>query len=56
MGGLVTKIAIFIFVLLLAYYLLVYYKGGTAYFGAGSKAFNSGVGTFIKGAKTPYAS
>lgn len=56
MNSMVTKLVIFVFVLILAYFLLVYYKGGTAYVGAGSNAFNTGVGGFLGAAKTPYAS
>ena len=55
MSSIVMKFVIFTFVLILAYFLLVYYKGGVAYVGAGSSAYNTGVNSFLSAAKQGYA-
>ena len=47
MSSLLTKVVIGVFIIIAIYYLLVYYKGGQAYIGNGSKAFNSGVSNLM---------
>lgn len=55
MTGLVAKVSIGLLLLFAVYFLLVYYKGGTAYVGAASTAFNSGAGQILGAAKQGYA-
>lgn len=59
MGKTAGRIVIFIFAIIIVYYLLVYYKGGTAYISPLSQAFNNGTASLMArtnaGGATPYA-
>ena len=55
MNATITKFIIGVFVVIIVYYLLVYYKGGQAYLSSGSQAFNTAVGGLMQPNNRTYA-